>query len=79
MVLDPLLVSAIAAVITGVVGAGVKKVWVWGWVLADKEKQLAASQIETLFWRTAALKALGHTDKAIKLAATVVTKPPGDG
>lgn len=62
MTLDPVVVfAAITTVLTAVIGTGIRKVWVWGWVLADMES-------ERDFWRDTALKAMGHTDKAITVA-----------
>ena len=69
MQLDPMVVLAsIGAITTAVIGAGVRKVWVWGWTYVDMEK-------DRDFWRSRALRgasiaeqAIGTTEKAISIA-----------
>lgn len=59
MTIDPLvLLSAIGTLLTAVVTAGLRKLWVWGWVLTDMEE-------DRDFWRALALKSMGTTDVAI--------------
>lgn len=56
---DPVvLLGFIASAITAVVGAGIRKVWVWGWVLADMRE-------ERDWWRTFALRSTNTAEKAI--------------
>ena len=60
--MDPIyIIGAIATVITAVVGAGMGKKWVWGWVYADLEKSLVAMTADRNFWRDTALELLKHT------------------
>lgn len=62
MGLTPEQVAAVAGILGAVIVSGIKKVWVWGWtynsVVEDRD-----------FWRTTALKSMGHADKAIDIAA----------
>lgn len=46
-------------------GAGLKKLWVFGWTYADVVK-------DRDFWRDTALKSMGHTDRAIRTARVAV-------
>lgn len=65
MNLTPEQVVAVAGILTAVIGAGLRKVWVWGWtyqqVVEDRD-----------FWRKIALQSMGHADKAIDIAAKKV-------
>lgn len=51
------------AITLGVLGRA--KVWVFGWVYADKEKALVEMTVDRNFWRDTALKSMGHVDKAL--------------
>jgi hypothetical protein len=44
--------------------AGIRKVWVFGWYAATVEK-------DRDFWRSIALRSMGHTDRAIEVAKHV--------
>lgn len=80
MTLTPEQTAIVAAIVGGVVGAGIKGVWVWGWVYKALEKRLLEQQRETQFWRGVALKAMGHTDQALDVAAKATdSKANGDG
>jgi hypothetical protein len=84
MTLDPLVVfGALGTIAAGVIPAGKMRVWVWGWVLEDKEKQLAEERTEKIFWRTAALRAMGHAEKALgtteKAIGIATSSTTGDG
>lgn len=68
MSLDPQQVT-IVGLLFAIGAAGMRKVWVWGWTLADKEDQLKAMTVDRDFWRDTALRAIGHTDKAIDVVA----------
>lgn len=63
--------AAIGTILTAVVGTGVKKVWVWGWALKDKQDQLDDMEHDRNFWRDTALRAMGHADKAMSVAEKV--------
>lgn len=57
--LDPVAVlAAIGTILSSVVAAGIKRVWVWGYQLADMEE-------DRDFWRDTALRSLSNADKAI--------------
>lgn len=57
--LDPVAVlAAIGTILSGVIGAGIKRVWVWGYQLADMEE-------DRDFWRDTALRSMALGDKAI--------------
>lgn len=63
------LTLASIAIALGVLG--LKKMWVFGWTYADKEKDLDDMTVDRNFWRDTALKSMGHTDKALdKLGTT---------
>ena len=62
------LLAGIGTILTAVVVAGIKKVWVWGYQLTDKDDDLAEMTVDRNFWRDTALKAMGHTDKALDVA-----------
>lgn len=49
--------------------AGLAKKWVFGWVYDAKVQDLAAMTEDRNFWRDATLEAMGHTGKAIEVAA----------
>jgi hypothetical protein len=55
----------ILGLVSGIAAAGLAKLWVWGWVYADKAKDLADMTTDRNFWRDTALKSLGHVDKAL--------------
>lgn len=56
--------------IVAIGAAGLRQLWVWGWTYAEVKK-------DRDFWRNTALKALGHTDKALDIASGGKVK--GDG
>lgn len=58
MTVAPELIAALVTVIVSVIGAGIRKVWVWGWTYQAEVE-------EKLFWRAAALKLMNHVDAAI--------------
>lgn len=72
-------VIAAAAIVSAVVAAGVKGLWVFGWVYQALQKQLAEMTRDRDFWRDVALKSMGHTDKALDATALALEKPSGDG
>jgi len=80
--LTPEQTAAVAFIITAVVAAGIRGIWVWGWVhqaaLKSVTDQLARERTEKAFWRNVALKSMGHTDKALEIAASS-EKPTRDG
>lgn len=45
--------------IAAITSAGLAKLWVWGWTY----QELKADRD---FWRTIALKSMGHVDKALE-------------
>lgn len=49
-------------------GLGLKKLWVFGWVYETALAALAEMRRDRDFWRDIALKAMGHTDKALAVA-----------
>ena len=49
-------------------GAGVAKVWVFGWTYIAKVKDLEDMTTDRNFWRDIALKSMTHTDKALRVA-----------
>lgn len=63
--------------------AGLRGLWVWGWVYKSREKDLLAQLEERTadrdFWRGTALKAMGHTDKALNVAEGKRTARGGVG
>lgn len=61
MTVAPELIAALVTVIVSVIGAGIRKVWVWGWAYQAEVE-------EKLFWRTAALKLMSLNDTAIGIA-----------
>lgn len=70
MMIDPLvLIGAIGTILSGVVGAGIKKVWVWGWVYKDKDDDLIEMTKDRNFWRDTALALVGINERAIEVAA----------
>lgn len=52
-------------------GAGLKKLWVFGWTYADRQTELAEVKKDRDFWRDTALKAMGHTDIALGVTKKV--------
>jgi hypothetical protein len=62
--LDPNQITVIA-LLFGIGAAGLKKLWVFGWVYADKVVENAALAKDRDFWRDIALKSMGHVDKAL--------------
>jgi hypothetical protein len=67
----------ILGMVLAIGGAGLAKLWVFGWLYSDKEAQRvreaaeAAEALEKMeedrnFWRDTALQALGHTDVLLK-------------
>jgi len=58
-------------------GAGLKKLWVFGWTYADKVKDLAEMTADRDFWRDTALKSMVHTDKAIRVAKAAASVSKG--
>ena len=61
MTLDPTVVIAgIGTVAATVIGAGIRRVWVWGWTYSQMES-------DRDFWRDTALRAMGQTEKAIRV------------
>lgn len=57
----------VAALLLAIGGAGLKKLWVWGWTYADRLADIAELKKDRDFWRDTALKALGHVDKALEV------------
>jgi hypothetical protein len=47
---------------------GHKRLWVFGWILAECEQRLDEMETDRNFWRDVALKSMGHTDKALDVA-----------
>jgi hypothetical protein len=47
---------------------GHRRIWVFGWLLIEAETRLDEMQADRDFWRNTALKAMGHTDKAMDVA-----------
>lgn len=74
-------VAAVAGIIGAIVAAGMAGQWVFGWVhkaiVRSLERQLAESKQETAFWRGVALKAMGHTDRALEKIPDA--EKPADG
>ena len=59
----------VAALLFGIGAAGLKKLWVWGWAYAQLQADLAKMEKDRDFWRDTALRSMGHTDKALEVAA----------
>jgi hypothetical protein len=57
-------VVVMAGIITAVVGAGIRRAWVWGWTYTEMRD-------DRDFWRKTALTAMGHTDRAIDVVDKV--------
>lgn len=55
----------VVGLIGAIAGAGLAKLWVFGWTYADKVKDLSEMTIDRNFWRDTALKSMGHVDKAL--------------
>lgn len=65
--MDPIyVIGVMGSIITGVVTAGLKRAWVWGWTYSDKVKDLADMTEDRDFWRNTALKLLQHNDAIVK-------------
>jgi hypothetical protein len=64
--LTPEQVAALGAIVTAVVLAGMRGVWVWGWVYKELVKQLDQERREKVYWRGVALRSLDHADHALK-------------
>lgn len=47
---------------------GHRRLWVFGWVLAECEQRLDEMEIDRNFWRDTALRSMGQVDKAIDVA-----------
>lgn len=62
-------IAAIGTLLGGITAAGLARKWTWGYQLADMTK-------DRDFWRDAALRAMGTTDKALDVATTTKS---GDG
>ena len=60
--------TTVVALLLAIGGAGVLKQWVFGWVYREKDDDLQEMTKDRDFWRDTALKALGHTDKALDVA-----------
>ena len=67
MTLDPQQVTIIA-LLFAIGAAGLKKLWVFGWIYAEKVKDLGEMTKDRNFWRDIALQSMGHVDKAIEVA-----------
>lgn len=52
-------------------GAGVAKIWVFGWTYQAKVKDLEDMTEDRNFWRDIALKSTGLTDRALNVASKV--------
>lgn len=77
IVVDPLvLFGAIGTAVTAVVGAGIKKVWVWGWTLKDKDDDLEAMTKDRDFWQDLCLQLAGVNEAAVKALASEKAKAP---
>jgi hypothetical protein len=48
-----------------IAGAGLRRLWVFGWTYADKVKDLSDMTVDRNFWRDTALRSMGHVDKAL--------------
>lgn len=63
IVLEPVaVIAAIGTILTAVVGAGIRQVWVWGWTYK-------AMVEERDFWRSATLELIPITGKATQIVA----------
>lgn len=70
VMVDPAVVAGFLLTLAGgIVGAGIRRVWVFGWTLQDEKTAHAATAKDRDFWRDTALKAIGHTGKAIDVVA----------
>lgn len=49
----------IAGIVVAIASAGLAKLWVFGWTYADMKS-------DRDFWRSIALKSMGHVDKALE-------------
>jgi hypothetical protein len=55
----------ILGLVGGIAGAGLAKLWVFGWTYTQARQDLAEMTVDRNFWRDAALKALRHGDAAL--------------
>ena len=62
--LDPQQITVIA-LLFAIGGAGLKKLWVFGWTYAEKDKALAEMTTDRNFWRDTALASLTHVDRLV--------------
>lgn len=66
MTLDPAVVIAgIGTLAATVVGAGIRKVWVWGWTFSDMER-------DRDFWRQTAIGLMRVSAQATDIATSKV-------
>lgn len=69
MTLDPLVVfGAIGSILTTVIGAGIKGVWVFGRELTAAKAASSEVAEDRDFWRDIALKSLTTADRAVSVA-----------
>jgi hypothetical protein len=61
MTLTPEQVAAVAGIIGAVVVAGIRKVWVWGWVFA-------AMEVDRNYWRDLAMSGTAIAEDATTIA-----------
>jgi hypothetical protein len=73
------ILAGIGTILGLVVVAGMRGDWVWGWVYRSREKalmaQLLAAERREIYWRNIALKAMGHTDRALDIAEKATPDP----
>lgn len=67
MNLDPQQVT-IVALLFAIGGAGLRKLWVFGWVYSERDNDLVEMTKDRNFWRDTALASLGHVEQAIEVA-----------
>lgn len=67
MITDPQQLTVLG-VLLAIGAAGLKKLWVWGWTYQEKVDEVVEMTKDRNFWRDTALKAMGHTDKALEVA-----------
>ena len=82
MSLTPEQSAVVAGVIVAVVTAGLKGLWVFGWVhkaiVSSLTKQLTDMTRDRDYWRNIALRSMGHTDRALEKIPDA-EKPASDG
>ena len=71
MGLTPEQTAAVAGILGTVIVAGIKGIWVFGWTY---QKAIADAE----FWRSTALKSMGHTDHAVNTASSAIGIATGD-